>query len=193
MENFPMGNLGRFSQGKSAVTELRYPTLINYKVHAGSFHVSIIHQTLTWTTWSWRTHMIMLTRVYTHKGWAHWKRDSTTFLTKKNPHKLFLCSWRRWGSNLGSLGLESDALPTEPPHHLVYMCSHTCTCTLHRMRELRAQPCSITTPCRQPHSIFGGFLSPFLENEVYVRSLPWLQRIPTQQNITFYCSFSSAF
>ena len=31
----------------------------------------------------------------------------------------------------------------------------------------------------QPHSVFGGFLSPFSENEVgYVRSLPWLNRIP---------------
>ena len=28
-ENFPMGNLGRFPQGKPAATELRYPNLIN--------------------------------------------------------------------------------------------------------------------------------------------------------------------
>ena len=42
----PIGNLGRF-QGKPAAT-----TLINYKVHAGSFHVSKIHRTLTWTTGS---------------------------------------------------------------------------------------------------------------------------------------------
>ena len=34
---FSMGNLGRFPQGKPAATELHYPTLINYKVHAGSF------------------------------------------------------------------------------------------------------------------------------------------------------------
>ena len=30
----------------------RYPTLISYKVHAESFRVSVIHQTLTWTTGS---------------------------------------------------------------------------------------------------------------------------------------------
>ena len=47
---FHMGNLGHFLQGKPATTEnLRYPTLINYKVHAGSFCVSTIPQTLTWT------------------------------------------------------------------------------------------------------------------------------------------------
>ena len=48
----PMGNVGRFPQGTPAATKSRYPTLINYKVHAGSFRVSIIHRTLTWTTGS---------------------------------------------------------------------------------------------------------------------------------------------
>ena len=46
-----MRNSGRFPQGKSAATESCYPTRINYKVHAGSFCVSIIHRILTWTTW----------------------------------------------------------------------------------------------------------------------------------------------
>ena len=42
------------------------------------------------------------------------------------------------------------------------------------------RPSSITPPCRQPRSIFGGFYLPFLENEVcYVRSLPRLKVIPT--------------
>ena len=47
----PMGNSGRFPQGKSAAAVSLYPTLIiiNYKAHVGSVHVSIIHQTLTWT------------------------------------------------------------------------------------------------------------------------------------------------
>ena len=49
---YPMGNSGRFPQGKPAATESRYPTLINHKVHAGSFCVFIIHRTLTWTTGS---------------------------------------------------------------------------------------------------------------------------------------------
>ena len=45
---------------------------------------------------------------YTHRSWAH-QRVSTTFLTWKNSHKVFLCSWR--GSNLWSwnpLDLEAD-------------------------------------------------------------------------------------
>ena len=36
----PVGNSGSFAQGKPAATESCYPTLINYKVHAGSFRVS---------------------------------------------------------------------------------------------------------------------------------------------------------
>ena len=46
--NFLMVNSGRFPQGKPAATELRYPNLFNYKVHAGPFRVSEIHRTLTW-------------------------------------------------------------------------------------------------------------------------------------------------
>ena len=47
-----MGNLGHFPQEKPAATEscYCYPTLIHYGVHAGSFRVSIIHQTLMGTT-----------------------------------------------------------------------------------------------------------------------------------------------
>ena len=37
MEISPMVNSGRFPLGKPAATELWYPTLNNYKVHAGSF------------------------------------------------------------------------------------------------------------------------------------------------------------
>ena len=40
--------------------------------------------------------------------------QATTFLTRKNSHTFFLYSWRRRGSNLWSLDLESDALSTEP-------------------------------------------------------------------------------
>ena len=40
------------------------------------------------------------------------------------------------------------------------MCTHTCTRTstgaLPRVRGLRARPFSITPPCRQLHSVFGG-------------------------------------
>ena len=49
-EFLPWEILVAFHQGKPAATESRYSTLINYKVHAaGSFRVSIIHRTLTWT------------------------------------------------------------------------------------------------------------------------------------------------
>ena len=48
----PMGNSGRFPQGKPAATESRYQALTN-KYSAcwpGFVRVSIIHITLTWTT-----------------------------------------------------------------------------------------------------------------------------------------------
>ena len=38
--------------GNPAVTVSHYLTLIKYKVHAGSFRISVIHRTLTWTTGS---------------------------------------------------------------------------------------------------------------------------------------------
>ena len=52
---------------KSQLQQSRYPTLINYNEHAGSFHVSVIHRTLTWTTQDLlRAHVIILVRAYTH-------------------------------------------------------------------------------------------------------------------------------
>ena len=83
----------------------------------------------TWSFSSVRMYVIILIRAYvrdhshpcvcihTGVGWAHRQRVSTTFLTRgKNSHNFYLlCSWR--GSNLGSLDLEFDALPTEPPWH----------------------------------------------------------------------------
>ena len=59
-------------------------------MHAGSFCVSVIHGTMTWTTGSLtcvRDHSFAC--VYTHRGWAHRQQVSTTFLTQKNSHKLF--------------------------------------------------------------------------------------------------------
>ena len=63
-------------------------------------------------------------------GWAH-RQQVDTFLTQKNSQFFLLCSWCRRGSNLRSLDLEPDALPTEPPHHLRYLnnyvvCSKLC-------------------------------------------------------------------
>ena len=65
-----MGNLGRFPQGKPAApyVQLRYPTVINYKVHAGVFHVCLIHRILTWTTGSFMcVHDHSYTCVYTRQ------------------------------------------------------------------------------------------------------------------------------
>ena len=55
------------------------------------------------------------------------------------------------------------------------MCTHACTGTsagtLHRVRGLRARPFSITPPCKQPHSVFGGFLDLYLL--IMDRSFKW--------------------
>ena len=83
--------------------------LINYKVHAGSLCVSIIHQTLTWTTGS-------LTCVRDHSyacGYTqrvgHNGSDSAQQFWLGKTHKMFWCSWR--GSNLRSLDFESPVTP----------------------------------------------------------------------------------
>ena len=68
--------------------EQRYPIL---QVHAGSFRVSVIHRTLTWTAGPLtcvRDHSNACT--YTRGGWAHRQRVDTTFLTRKNSHNCFL-------------------------------------------------------------------------------------------------------
>ena len=61
-----------------------------FSVHAASFHVSVIHQTLTWNTGSLLCvcdHSCAC--IYTHRGWAHQQRVSRTFLTQKNS-QIFL-------------------------------------------------------------------------------------------------------
>ena len=55
-------------------------------------------------------------RAYTHGGGGHTDNESAHFWLGKTLTNLFLCSWQ--GLNLGSLDLESDALPIEPP--LIY-------------------------------------------------------------------------
>ena len=109
------GKFGVAFPKESQLQQPRYPTLINYKVLAGSFHVSVIHQTLTSTTRS-------LTCVRDHsyacvctQGLCILTTSQRNILTRKNFHKVFLCSWRC--SNLRSLDLESNALPIEQPGH----------------------------------------------------------------------------
>ena len=61
-----------------------------FSVHAASFHVSVIHQTLTWNTGSLLCicdHSCAC--IYTHRGWAHQQRVSRTFLTQKNSQKIY--------------------------------------------------------------------------------------------------------
>ena len=51
-----------------------------FSAYAGSFRVSVIHRTLTWTTWSLayvRTWSIILLHAYTHGSWAHRQRVNT--------------------------------------------------------------------------------------------------------------------
>ena len=108
--------MGISPQGKPAVIESRYPTLINYKCVAGSFRASIIHRALT--TWS-------LTCVRDHSYACVYTRElgtptasQLTFLTQKKT--LTKCSSAPDAGGVRTSGLwisiESDALPTEPPH-----------------------------------------------------------------------------
>ena len=85
----------------------------------GSFRVSVIHRTLTWTTGS-------LTCVRDHSdACVYTLRLGTLTASQRNivdsqkTHKIVLCSLR--GSNLGSWNpldfFEADALSTEPSRH----------------------------------------------------------------------------
>ena len=58
--------------------------------------------------------LVVKNQLYTHGGWAHRQRVSTTFLTRTKITFAF-CSSRDW--NLGPLDLESDFLPIEPSRH----------------------------------------------------------------------------
>ena len=111
-ECFAMGNSGCFPQGKPATTESRCPTLIDYKVHAGSFRVSVLWRGLHDL---YRAHVIIVMRAYNyslHGGWAHRQRVSKTFGLKQT--FTFSCSPNGVRTS-GSLDLWSDTLPLEPP------------------------------------------------------------------------------
>ena len=111
--NFSHEKFGSLSpKGKAAATESRYPTVINYKVHVGSFRVSIIHRTLRWTTGSLtcvRDHSYAC--VYTRGSWAHLQRVSTTFLTrKKTSHTNVSCAPATDGVRTSGLWISSPTL-----------------------------------------------------------------------------------
>ena len=97
-----------FSQ-KSQLQQSHYPALINYKVHGGSFHVSIIHKTLTWTieSLSWfnvRTQSFLCVRKHMGVGQHFWLGKTLT---------NFYCAPDADG--IQPSGLCLDALPTEQP------------------------------------------------------------------------------
>ena len=86
-----------------------------FSVHAGSLRVSVIHQTLTWTTGSLscvRDHSC--TCIYT-RGLGTLTASQLNMFDLEKLTIFFLCSG--WDSNLGPLDLQSDALPIEPPCH----------------------------------------------------------------------------
>ena len=79
----PAGKFGPPFLGTAAA---RAALPIVVQVHAGSFRVSVIHQTLTWITGSLtcvRGHCSYAC-VYKQGGWAHRQCVGTTFLTRKN-------------------------------------------------------------------------------------------------------------
>ena len=119
-----MGHWGHLPQVKSAawVQQSHYPTLINYKVHAGSLCVSITHQTLAWTTGSLKCIYVNIlkiiwVRMYTHGGWAYQQWISTIILTWKNSHKCCLYPWRRRVQTL-SLWISSPTLYHPGPMYI---------------------------------------------------------------------------
>ena len=112
----PMGNWGRVPQGKLAAAVSRYPTLINYKVHARSFRVSIIHRTLKWTSATCvRDHSYAY--VYTREGGLHRQLVSTIFLTQKTLTNLS-CAPNADGVRTSCLSISSSTF---------YQLSHTVT------------------------------------------------------------------
>ena len=74
----PMGNSGCFPWGKPAATT----------VHAGYFSVSIIHQTLTWTTGSLMCAQILM-HANAHRGvWTHLRKSAL----KVDSHRKIPCA-----------------------------------------------------------------------------------------------------
>ena len=100
---------GSLPQGKPAATDLRYPILINHKMHPGSFHVSKIHRTLTWIL-NTHIYVIIVMRTYTHGGLGTPTASQHNIFDSEKLSQIFLCSWR-------SLDLGSDVPQTDPPCH----------------------------------------------------------------------------
>ena len=108
LSQWELGNPGHFPQGKPAATVSRYPTLINYKVHAGSFCISVMHLTLTWTTGS-------LTCISDHSYACVCTQGlgavSTIYFDSGGKTLTNFSCAPDWFS------ISSPKLPIEPPHH----------------------------------------------------------------------------
>ena len=94
----------------------------HFLVHAGSFHVSVIHQTLT--KWHWLctgSLTCVCDNSYTcitvlHTGVRHTDGKSAQHFWLWKTDKFFLCFWL--GSNFGSSNPDLNQLKrVEPPHH----------------------------------------------------------------------------
>ena len=111
---FLSGNSGRLTWVRlQQPQEQCYPVL---QVHAGSFCVPVFH--MDYRIFNVHMWSFLCVRIHTGVGTL----TMSHFGLKRNSHRFFFCSWH--GSNLGSLDLESDAVPIEPPHHPC-----TCCCT----------------------------------------------------------------
>ena len=103
-------SLWDFSHGEIWVafpgeSQLRQSRATQPTVHTGCFSVSIIHQTLTWTTGSWTiTCTQMLMHVIAHGGVrTHIRVCTESWLWEKNPLP-------HWGIEPASVAWRSDAL-----------------------------------------------------------------------------------
>ena len=111
-----VGNLGCLTRVRlQQPQEQRYPVL---QVHAGSFRVSVIRQSLTRTTGSLtcvrdRSCVCVYTR-----GLATQTASQHTFFDSEKPIKFFFCSWQ--DLNSWSWNMKSDALPIVPPQFTGY-------------------------------------------------------------------------
>ena len=106
-------NFGSLSPKKDSCNRVaRYLTLINYK--SGFFLVSVIHQTLTWTTGLFltcvRDHFM---REYTRWGWAHHTDSEREQHNISDSEKLsfFLVPLTGFEPRVTPLDLESDTVP----------------------------------------------------------------------------------
>ena len=97
-----------------------------HAVHCSSVHVSIIHWTLHGLQDFYYAYMIILVRAYTHWGWAHRQRVSTTFLTQKNSQILLVLLMGFKPQSFGPRVWRSTHWAT--PSLCVCVCLSVCLC-----------------------------------------------------------------